>query len=89
MAAMRPERTAGIGQGDACPPISMPEIGVRAVVDHLHLPGALAKAQLAVTEFHERSRRAVGGEQRLRHAGPARGKVGHPVAAPDGSLGQR
>jgi hypothetical protein len=50
---------------------------------------APAKARIVVTELDEGSREAVGEEQGLRHAGPARGQVGRPLAAPVRSLEQR
>jgi hypothetical protein len=46
-------------------------------------------ARIVVAELAERSRGAVGEQQRLRHPGPARGKVGHVLAATVRSAGQR
>jgi hypothetical protein len=76
-----------ITQEEARPAIGYPDISVRTVIDHLTVLDALAEARIAVAELHEGSRGAVGEEHRLRHAGPARGKVGHPLAAPVRSLG--
>jgi hypothetical protein len=59
------------------------------VVDHLAALDALAETRLAVGEFHQRSRGAVGEEERLGDAGAPRGKVGHSLTAPVRSLGQR
>jgi hypothetical protein len=49
----------------------------------------IARARIVVTMTGKRGRGTVGEERRLRHAGPARGKVGHSLAAPVSGVGQR